>query len=258
MKSIFVIYGVPRVGSNYLISLLNKHSKIICHYELFHQNAIFTGFDDKNQTNLDLSFINKKDRDQNPLQFLDRIIDTAGEFDAVGYNLFPLQNNIVLKHSLVDTGHKAIILKRRDVVRNYISWKIAKKTGGWNSQKEKLGKVSDKRVKFDAKEFVRRLKSHNEYYSFIENILAITGQESCTLYYEEFIDDARSKVGELQKYLGVSQMDIEPISTFKKQNKEPLIELVTNYSDMVKFYNDYIDDYCGCRHGWLNSLRCKA
>jgi hypothetical protein len=36
----FVIFAVPRTGSNWLCSLLNSHPEIICHHEIFNPERI--------------------------------------------------------------------------------------------------------------------------------------------------------------------------------------------------------------------------
>ena len=40
----FVVLAVPRVGSNYLCSLLNSHPEILCHHELFHPKGIYLAY----------------------------------------------------------------------------------------------------------------------------------------------------------------------------------------------------------------------
>ena len=37
----FVIISAPRTGSNLLCGALDAHPEIICHYELFHKEAIY-------------------------------------------------------------------------------------------------------------------------------------------------------------------------------------------------------------------------
>ena len=37
----FVIISIPRTGSNLLCGALDFHPEIICHYELFHKEAIY-------------------------------------------------------------------------------------------------------------------------------------------------------------------------------------------------------------------------
>ena len=88
----FVIISYPRTGSNLLCSLLDSHPDILCHLEIFHQEAIFLSGDSRALKEFDLV-----KRDADPLRFLGMIWDEdyGRRLRAVGFKLFFGQNRDV-------------------------------------------------------------------------------------------------------------------------------------------------------------------
>lgn len=238
----FIVYGIPRVGSNYFISKLNQHPEIICHYEIFHKNEIYYGFEDKNikvNTTWDL-----KERDQAPYKFLNFIWENNYKNKAVGYNIFPNQNDKIVEESAKDTNIKKIILKRKDILKNFISLKIAMKTQVWSS-KDTQNKpvVKDKRIIFDKNEFKKYVFNMNKFYSNLENNIALNGDDYLVIYYEDFIANKQETLQKVFNYLDIQEVDLfTKEEKFTKQNSDSLEDLILNYQDLTDFLEkEYIN-----------------
>ena len=65
----FVIIANPRTGTNHFIDLLNSHSDISCHREVFHRDTVYL----KDGTHNELL----KMRNENPLAFLNDLYNSS-------------------------------------------------------------------------------------------------------------------------------------------------------------------------------------
>lgn len=241
----FVIYGIPRVGSNYFISQLNLHPEIICHYEVFHPKAVYYGFGDKKVNVQRLPDAAERDADSGA--FLDLLWSENGGCTHVGYNLFPDHNPNVIAQSVMDASQKKIILKRKGNLKNFISLKVAQKTGIWSSKaEEKLGKkltTEEKAIVFDAQEFSRYLRHVNRFYSNLENNIALAGQDYMVVYYEDFIRRKQAMMDSVFSYLGAGDFELPAEDKFTVQNKESMAELVRNHDELRRYLDSGFHDF---------------
>ncbi len=243
----FVVYGVPRVGSNFFISQLNCHPDILCHYEIFHRHAIHDGFVDKPESCHWLEAVSLQERDASPESFLARLFENHHGYTHVGYNLFPNQNDSVLKRGFAESSLKKIILKRKNILENYISFKVAVKTGVWSSKAAKERGVDetrlDKRVHFEKKEFINHVRRINRFYDNVENNIALKQGEALVIYYEDMLRDRQAVLCQVYDFLGVERVILPGTTIFKKQNREDLRELVYNYGELEVFLGERYHDF---------------
>lgn len=228
INNLFVIYGVPRVGSNYFIKTLNSNPEILCHYEIFHKAKIYLA---KKINNPHL--INTENRDKDPIQFLHDLYK-GEQYKVFGYNIFNDQNDTIIDYSLKDTNQKKIIIKRKNVLRQYMSLKIAQKTDIWIYIKRKAIPVEEKKVYFDSQEFLSYLKMINGFYNKLENYLGITGQNYFLLYYEDLFRDIYASLKNVAEFLDVNN-NFALGNKMEKQNPEPLEDIVINYAELKSF-----------------------
>ncbi len=243
----FVVYGVPRVGSNFFISQLNRHPDILCHYEIFHRHAIYNGFEDKPERSHWLEAVSLQERDASPEKFLARLFAEHHGYTHIGYNLFPGQNDAVLQYSIADSSQKKVILKRKNILDNYISLKVAVKTGVWSSKAAKEKgvdeRILDKHVRFEQKEFVQHVRKVNLFYNNIETNISFRQNESLIIYYEDLLEDRQAVLNQVYDFLGVERIMVSESTVFEKQNKEGLRELVSNYSELMTFLSEEYYDF---------------
>jgi LPS sulfotransferase NodH len=238
----FVLYAIARTGSNYLISQLNNHPLILCHYELFHKENIFYGFSDKQ-----ISFDTLKDnwnldsRDKNPLRFIDSVFEIHQDDEqAIGYNIFPNQNDFILKNSLMDLKQKKIVLKRKDILKTFVSRGIAAKTNVWAyGDADALPEKEAAKTSFHRDELLSYLLRSFNYYNYIETILGITRQDYLTVYYEDVLKERDDTFNRIFRFLNVREQIINDKSQFIKQNTDNLELLVENHNKMNKFVLNY-------------------
>jgi hypothetical protein len=259
----FVVYGVARVGSNYFVNQLNNHSQILCHYELFHPRGPFFGFADKG---IDSAAFEKKwdvrRRDQEPFVFLADLLETHQGEEALGYNIFPGHNQAILKGSLLDVHQKKIILRRKDLLKSYISGRLANKTGVWVCENERdLDNMKDAKVHFLRDEFLSYLLRIFNYYNYLETVLGVTRQNFLTVYYEDVMQDRDATFNKIFTFLNVRQETLDKKSKFIKQSPDDLELLVDNYQDMKafmlkhNFFNFY--HFSNIHYDWTYTLKKK-
>ena len=93
-----VVLAAPRTGSNLLCTLLNSHSDVLCHHEIFNPEGIFYAITHRDGS-LDLGSIQARDRA--PLAFLDRVWQAHEGKACVGFKMTRGQNEQVLRQSLL-------------------------------------------------------------------------------------------------------------------------------------------------------------
>lgn len=105
----FLIVGLPRSGTTYLMTLLNAHRDIVCSGEQFNPYAI-VGVSGNNSDLADVT-----DRDRAPLYFMQRFFEEAetGEAARVGFK-FMLGHNVRILRSLPDLPDLPILYVWRE------------------------------------------------------------------------------------------------------------------------------------------------
>jgi LPS sulfotransferase NodH len=222
-KTKFVILTMARTGSNALVGALNRHPSIMCDYEVFHHDAIYTSGENP---------FGISERNSDPLGFLDRLIDwrlkTCSEQNVYGFKLFLEHEHRICKALLADPSWQKILLKRENLLDQYISLQIAWKNGAWTSL-EKGNKPTTIMVDTNAlKDFIRHTQR-----SFLQLEKAITRrrQEFLTL---DYADIKEARLSKLFQFLGVAACESAvPIHT--KQNSARSADKILNPDEVRKF-----------------------
>ena len=223
----FVIMAVPRSGSNMLVTLLNSHSNILCHHEIFNPNDIFYALNLR-ATSFNLGTI--AERDFAPLSFLQKVWNYPEDASHVGMKITYKQNVKVFYKLLRDKEVKKIILKRDNKIKIFVSHKIAKKLNQWEVYApENLIKERPK-IHVNLEELKQRITFDQHYYQEIETHLKETNQPFLELKYE-----ALKKIATHQKLLAFlkavpveAQLRIDSI----KQNSANLKDLIHNWEEV--------------------------
>jgi len=134
MYTRFVIIGSYRTGSNYLSSLLANNPHIVSMGELFNESLIYSR---PGNSYLQKNIVAKFIRDVAPLWFLQHLIFHSYQpnIQAVGFRFFYLQALEkflpVLQYLREDTKIRIIHLKRKNLLKSYVSLRMAQETGIW-------------------------------------------------------------------------------------------------------------------------------
>ena len=235
----FTIISYPRTGSTYLVKVLNNCSSLTCFSELFHsdKDAFKRSFLDNELTVSRNIFDNFKSiskieklfdlRNKNPFKFLSMVFSSGST--AVGFKIFPGQNDVVLDKLLGDKTINKIILIRENLIRSFVSEQVALKTGKRDRFSQDEKPVLNK-IMFDVDLFNKYAEKIQLQFSNYENYLRSTNQEYLKLSYEEITDVFPVK--KISRYLGLDLNDIVLSVKQEKQNPFPLIDMLINYTEV--------------------------
>jgi hypothetical protein len=267
----FIILSSPRVGSNMLASALNSSRDIICFRELF--NA-FSGFIDFSVEGYDnASAEDRALRNRDFKEFLQRRIfcQHAEGTRAVGFKMPYVHFRFfpgLLEWLVADGDLRVLHLRRRNLLRMLVSLRIARKTGRWAVDRKGtlLSKfrpsnaaraarhplrAADRLRRFiqpgeaareslrgpitlseqECRDFFAKVERDSDHYG------GLFGEHpQLSLYYEDLQADRRRAFDEVQSFLGLKP---RPLAiTTRRQNPEPLRELIANYDELYTAFRD--------------------
>lgn len=224
----FVIIGAARSGTNYLVSNLHSHSKVICHGEIFSKKGVMTMYESEQFKKIyhieDLTSY----RNDDPKIFLHNFWDFFRANKTVGFKMFVQDFPEIQKMLIYDTEVKIILLERINKLASFSSVEIGKKTNIWQTtETEKLN--STMKVPFVFDEFV-------EYLSSIEDVFKKTNlslgkrKNVLSLKYEYIKNSFPSDV--VCDFLEIRREELT--TKLIKQNTKKIIDRFTNPEDVEK------------------------
>lgn len=179
MTTKFAIISIPRTGSSYLVTSLQKHPEVTCHGEIFHPKVEWHILDNVRDR------INLMARNHKPIEFVNEILDLDLGNIAVGFKIFKGHNDKALDYILKESSIKKIILKRNNIIASFSSLKLAQETNIWNV-KYKM-ETSHKSIQFDGKEFKKYYHEIQKIYAYYKEVLEATNQSYLSISYAEHI-----------------------------------------------------------------------
>ena len=224
----FVILAVPRTGSNLLCTLLNSHPQILCHHEVFNPQGVFTALDYRGQG---LSVESLRQRDQDPMAFLDRVWQTGTDNTCVGFKWTRGQNEDVLKSVLKDDQVKKIVLRRRNRIKTYVSERIAQQTQQWEVYSRHELTLPRPRIHVDAVELLEHIASNQRFYAELSAAVSQPNQQHLEVEYEMLFD--RNVQVRMFEFLAVPSPEMRPIAASVKQNSSDLRDTIANFSELA-------------------------
>ncbi len=130
-----------------------------------------------------------------------------------------------------DTTIRIIHIKRKDLLRTYVSKLIAEKTGAWRSSQEKKGVDFKKQVEIDIEDCIDNLRNSVQVETEF-GIAMFPNHPYLELTYEELTTDIQGTMSKVLEFLEVKKIKVN--SPLKRQNPEGLNELVSNYDDLAE------------------------
>ena len=226
----FVIIAAPRTGSNYLCSILNTHSDILCHHELFHADKIYYARN-LNKDKIDLGTIAQRDR--SPKRFIQKIWQQEFNSSAIGFKLLSGQNPKAFNLVIKDKSIKKVLLSRQDLLRTYASLLIAKKTDVWSVEKSTSKSNSQVSVEVDINSFHNYIEKTHTYYQELRTKLKSSKQSFLDITYEDLVGCDRDRVRtEILEFIEVDALINSLQETHKKQNSNKLQKLISNFTEI--------------------------
>ena len=221
-----LLLGNARVGSTLLQSYLNKHPNIYCEGEIYNTDHLkFYGKAGKLRQQMN----------NDPLKFL----NTYGypkhskKIKFSGFKLFYShfktdETKIIWDYLIKDQDIKIIHIKRRNTLRALVSLKIATKTNQWRSFNEKSD-IENKQISLTKDECIKEFELQKKIYSEIDNIF--NRHKITEVYYTDLINNRQETMNDVFDFLNVEKIKLQN-TVLKKQNPEPISELVVNYSSL--------------------------
>lgn len=157
----------------------------------------------------------------------------------VGFKLFYFHGrdsqNTVWNKLQNDKEIKVIHLIRENLLRSFLSKKIGLQTGQWTENVNNNDNIDleDRRVKLDSKEceeFFERTLAYQE-----EIDLFFRSHSVILVSYEKLIKNLKGEVNRVFSELGVHSFFRQ--SELKKQNPESFKELIINYDELRKYFD---------------------
>ena len=225
----FIIVSHARSGSNFLLNSLNSHPNIIAEHELFaaHNRDIGVNF----QPTLDKLYGERP--------------TTA---HAVGCKVFYYHLNEDEWQKISEIPNiKVIHLKRKNRLSMIVSMKVAFKTNQWGITNESERIEAERKQVYLDYDYLRnsfeKIKSWED-----ETEKLFDSSQINNIFYEDLTKEYKQTINSLYDFLKVQQIPIEQIkSKHKKQNPEPLNQLIQNYDELkAKFINTPWEKYFDC------------
>jgi hypothetical protein len=224
----FVIFAFPRSGSTYLCSRLENHPGILCHYELFHPDAIApaAGFVDRVP---EFGAVTPTTRDQDVRAFIDTIFEHDLGSRAVGFKIF-LDHNEAAQDMILNDHSILKVLLRRSTVDAYVSMMIAEATGEFTSTS---ATPTTAKVAIKAGDLIAFDETVNLFFEHLETVLRRTEQPFVSLQYEDIVA-ADQALDPLFDALGIQRVEAASQAFTRRQNSEALEDKVTNLKDVIE------------------------
>jgi LPS sulfotransferase NodH len=222
----FVIVGMPRVGSNFIVGMLNRHPDILCHYELANPSSVIGP--------MAASYVLTQNfRDSDPMGFVSAAFEVGSSKKAVGFKIFGGDVSVICEYVLKESQIKKILISRPNILAAFSSQKIAIETGIWGARtKDDLSSIT---VAFDISEFEHYRTYAEGFFNGVRKELAQTGQDHLEIFYD-FLHSSDQK-SSIYSFLGV---DIPAQSGFDslKQNSPRLLDRFSNPQEVASYIAD--------------------
>ncbi len=228
IKKRFAVLATPRSGSNMLCGMLGSHPLILCHHEIFNPKGVRLALELRDS---DFSLGSVDDREQAPLDFLDRVWANDLGHPCVGFKLTHRQNEAVYRHVLTDASIAKIVLRRRNRLKIYVSRRISEQLAEWEVYRPEDLTRERPRVKVDVRQLRNEAAFDDAYYAEIVTAMETNGHKWLETHYEDLLSGGEQN--RILGFLGVpvpaSGLEIRSV----KQNSRDLRELILNYDELA-------------------------
>jgi len=210
----FIIASLGRSGTHLLGTALANHPACIWRYEAFNggpNSPYGRGFSAKQVLECGVF------RDYPP------------KIRAVGFSLLDQQGWGACRKLLNATaGLKVLLLRRENLLRRYLSRRIAMATGRWQRWNADEPTTS-LTVEVEPNEVMADMEEMQRRYDLVAKQFA--GCESCVCSYESIRDDFHPRMAELQTFLDLEVRELRPAT--HRQETRAVRDIVINYDELA-------------------------
>ena len=223
----FIVLSARRSGSNMLCTILGAHPAVVCHHELFNPRGVFVALEHRGEAE---PFGGVAARERDPYAFLETMWNAPGAHACVGFKITPQQMPLdVFDALLADRGVGKIVLRRDNVVRAFVSERIAECVDQWEVYDTAALAHDKPRVHVAPDDLKRYARAVDAYYAEIARRLR--DQEWLDLRYESLAGiDAQNRAFD---FLGVARVTAPIAARSVRQNPEPLATLIDNHAELA-------------------------
>jgi LPS sulfotransferase NodH len=231
----YVVLSSARSGSNMLKSLLDAHPQVECLGEIF--NPVYgPGYKKWVQKSRVRHILNKYARNYCVESYLDSLFTKNPQRNsprALGFKvMYPGQFNrcSLFPYYWQEHEFKIVRLTRRNLLRRYLSGRIACLENVWSAPEHRGKQVT---IKLDIDDLIRsihRMETINMSIDALANEF-----QNVMVDYEQLVADRTPAMRRIFEFIGVSATEAEHIkSGTARQNPDKLIDLIQNYDEVYE------------------------
>jgi len=133
--------------------------------------------------------------------------------------------------SLTDRKVRVVHLKRRNMLRWYVSLRIAQRTGIWSTNREPDYAIPT--IHVDSKECVECIRADRQAERAADDFFA--HHAVLHLVYEDVVQAFDRHMAQLQRFLGVAPLILRPRTV--KQESRPLCDVIDNFAELREAFS---------------------
>lgn len=225
----FILMGMPRSGSNFLVSSLRSRKNIIAYGELFSEKShkrrdIQWGTPGYTATEEALML-----RDADPVAFLESMVfkRMPTRVEALGFKLFyhhADKNWECVWPYLKEQDLKVLHLKRRNYLKVLLSMSVAMRTGQFLLEKKE--KLQQQAIALDYDECLHWFEMTKAWETEFDSYF----NDSLVVFYEDLVKNYTQNMQIIQEYLNIRVGETR--SPLKKQARLPLDKAISNFHQL--------------------------
>lgn len=229
----FAVLSNARSGSNMLKSLLDKHPRVKCLGEIF--NPVYgAGYVNWVNRSALRRFIGRYLRNHCVESYLDSLVQgqTGGKsLQAHGFKvMYPGQfyRCSIFPYYWQEREFKIIRLTRRNLLRRYLSGRIAERENVWSAQAHRGEQLTIRIDLEDLRRSIKRMETINQ------NTDALAWEfPNIMIDYERLVADRTTVMKTIFEFIGVNPAEVEDMnSSTARQNPGKLHALIENFDEV--------------------------
>lgn len=216
---------------------LDSHPEIKCYGEVFNP-AFGNSYTKYVRRSLYRRILERLLRDYLVVKYLDTLFSQAPQHSrAIGFKvMYPGQFNRCanFRYYWQENGFHVIRLSRKNLLRRFVSAKIALLEGQWSAKSVRKEPCNIEVDEFELSSAFHRMKA-------LDQSMASLAMEFKNVWveFEELIESPSSQIRRICDFLGVSEKFVSELRpTTMRQNPQHLSKLINNYDSLRERFSD--------------------